>query len=140
MEKIPKTRYNGHIFNNLVYDTELKMLIYKENEIPWKVTKISSFSKKINDNKAYVYNSVIIPDEKGIKRKIFKEKLDKMLTYKTESESNEQTPTDDIHQQLIAFYEQKDKEEKELIEKYLKSTKSQASEIIKVKGNTWLIK
>jgi hypothetical protein len=159
MEKIPITHYNGHIFEALVYDPERKILIYKENEIPWKLTKKSSFSKKINDNKDYIDNAAIIPDEKGVKRKIFKEKLEKVLTRKADSQTTqrgaiisstrsgqaipatqpEREVGDLLSRQLLAFYEQKDKEEKELIEKYLKSQSIAGSEILRVKGNTLLI-
>jgi hypothetical protein len=79
MTRIPIIRYNNHNFENLVYDITLQVLFYKNREIPWRVTKITSFSKKKEESKSYVYQSVVIRDVGGVKRKIFRDKLEKNL-------------------------------------------------------------
>jgi hypothetical protein len=144
----------------------LKLIYYKERETPWSITTITTNSKRTNEKKSYIYESVVIPDAQNIKRKIVKNKLEKILTLTTRkkiiSDESKATKADtgcadeaclrckqnshgividnDINKQLAAFREQKEKEENELIENYFKTHSTDGGQLIKLNGNSWFIK
>jgi IMP dehydrogenase/GMP reductase len=144
--RVPITHYNGHTFKNLSYDTDLKLIYYKERETPWSITTITTNSKRTNEKKSYIYESVVIPDAQNIKRKIVKNKLEKIITLTSRKKIESDEPkTDaiidnDINKQLAAFREQKEKEENELIENYFKTHSTDGGQLIKLNGNSWFIK
>jgi hypothetical protein len=141
MPRVPITQYNGHTFENLSYDTDLKLIYYKDRETPWKITTITTTSRKTNEKKSYIYESVVIPDDQRIKRKIIKDKLEKILSLTTlNTKINETIVDNDINKQLAAFYEQKEKEENELIEQYFKTHSLDGCQLIKLNGNNWWFK
>jgi hypothetical protein len=138
--RVPITQYNGHTFENLMYDTDLKLIYYKNRETPWKNTTITTTSKKTNEKKSYIYESVVIPDNQRIKRKIIRDKLEKILALKNGSVEPKIIADNDINKQLAALREQKVKEENELIENYFKTHSTDGGQLIKLNGNNWFIK
>jgi hypothetical protein len=136
MARTAITRYNGHTFENLEYDTDLKLIFYKDRETPWKTTTITTTSKRNNEKKSYVYESVVIPDTQHVKRKIIKDKLEKILTLNVSKIIDD----NDINKQLAAFREQKEKEENELIENYFKTHSLEEGQLININGNKWWFK
>jgi hypothetical protein len=79
MTKIPIPEYNNHKFENLEYDTVLKVLFFKNKGLEWKTNKSVSLNKKTNEHKTYVYQTVVIPDAEGKKHKIFREKFESVF-------------------------------------------------------------
>jgi hypothetical protein len=160
MSKIPIVQYNNHSFINLEYDPGLKILFYKNREIPWKVNKSLSFNKKLNEMKTYIYHTVVIPDADGRKHKIFREKFEN--TYANQDPIQEQPPAQepplpplqekepppteisadpchDIHHQLMDLQVQRMMNEDEEIEKYFQTHNLDDGHIFEIGGRKWFI-
>jgi hypothetical protein len=134
--KVPVTHYNGHTFENLMYDTDLKLIYYKDRETPWKTTTITTTSRRTNEKKSYIYESVVIPDTQKVKRKIIRDKLENILVLT----GREKIADNDINKQLAEIREQKEKEENELIENYFKTHSLEEGQLININGNKWWFK
>jgi hypothetical protein len=116
----------------------LKLIYYKDRETPWKITTITTTSKRNNnEKKSYVYESVVIPDTDHIKRKIIKDKLEKILALTVDPKV---IADNEINKQLAAIREQKEKEENELIDNYFKTHSIDDGQLININGKKWWFK
>jgi hypothetical protein len=87
----------------------------------------------------------VIPDTQKVKRKIIRDKLEKVLALmETQREqaslAREKIADNDINKQLAEIREQKEKEENELIENYFKTHSVDEGQLINLNGNKWFIK
>jgi hypothetical protein len=80
------TRYDNHVFEDLIYEPKYKALFHKKIEIPWKLIYVMSYSKrrnrkKRNNWKPYSYESIVVPDVEGVECEIHKNKIEKILKH-----------------------------------------------------------
>jgi hypothetical protein len=68
--------------------------------MPWRITKIISFSPKKETNKHYNYQSVVVRDTEDVKRKIFRDKLEKLIASMS---NHSQLIADTHHLELVTF-------------------------------------
>jgi hypothetical protein len=110
LNRKPIKEYNNNFYDKLDYDENLKVLFYKDREIPWKTNKSTIKNKKSDELKTYEYITVVIPDINNKKHKIFKNKFLKFI---------EETDKEPEIEEVISPATKRN-EEKAIVEQFMK--------------------
>jgi hypothetical protein len=76
-DQIPITKYGNHEYKDVVFDPKINRIVHKGRMVEWRRTKTHLKNKDPSkEPKQYEYESLVIPDAEGKKRKIFRKKFE----------------------------------------------------------------